>query len=104
MNGGKPVGDSGGLYIEELRGPREVTSKVGKEEDDMDLAAEITAPRVAKARRKAQRDRAILLGTDDDSENPVTIGRDLGAANGQVQWQSRQWGDLHPAIRECLLY
>ncbi|RPB14469.1 hypothetical protein P167DRAFT_572202 [Morchella conica CCBAS932] len=69
--------------IEELRGPQEVISKVGREEDDVQLAADIAAWRAAKARRNAQRDQAILLGTNDASEDPVATGRDLGAAKAQ---------------------
>ncbi|RPB07528.1 hypothetical protein P167DRAFT_579138 [Morchella conica CCBAS932] len=55
--------------IEELRGPRK--------------AADIAAWRAAKARQKAQQDRAILIWTEDASENPVATGRDLGAAEAQ---------------------
>ncbi|RPB14464.1 hypothetical protein P167DRAFT_572603 [Morchella conica CCBAS932] len=73
----------GTLEIEELRGPREMISKIGREEDDMQLAADIAAWRAAKVRRNAQRDRTILLGTDDASENPVVTERDLGEANAQ---------------------
>ncbi|RPB06352.1 hypothetical protein P167DRAFT_580662 [Morchella conica CCBAS932] len=60
-------------------------SGVGREEDDVQLAGDIAAWRAAKVRRKAQRDRVILLGTHDASENPVATGRDLGAAKGQEE-------------------
>jgi hypothetical protein len=73
-----------------------VISKVGREEDDVQLAADIAAWRAAKARRKAQQDRAILLGTDGGaSENPVATGRDLGAAKAQ-EASTNASGDASP--------
>jgi hypothetical protein len=57
---------------------------VGIEEDDLKLPVDSAAWRAAKAPRKGQHDRAILLGTDfDTSDKQVMLREDLGVDEAQ---------------------
>ncbi|KAH0604884.1 uncharacterized protein H6S33_006552 [Morchella sextelata] len=75
-----------GEKIEELRGPKEVISKVGQKEDDEALAADIAAWRAAKARRKAQGVRATVENSDvDNNAVPLGLGERVEGLGGSPE-------------------